>query len=316
MRKKQSDLLSVQVDNAKDIKRFFIVSTPQKSKQFSKRFTRSRAGNFFYFLFIAFAGLFCLLPLIYCVVTSFKPLDEIMIFPPRLITVKRPTLSNYSVIPELLSGLKVPIERYIFNSLFISVVTTIIYVFVSSMAAFSLTKSKLRGKKAIFTIVQFALLFNAYTLSLPQHIIMANIKIIDTYWVYILPQMAATLGVFLMKQYMEGYLPDTLLEAAKIDGAGYFRIYWRIAIPIVRPAMLTLTLFSFRDIWAAIPSSMVFSEEIKTLPMVMNQITAGGVTRMGSAMAVTVIMMIPPILVYMITQSNVVEAMSSSGIKE
>ena len=315
MKKQQNDAISVSASSAAAIRRKPFRSANPKDKQFSKRFTRSRAGTVFYLLFLTIMGLFCLLPLIYCVATSLKPLDEIMIFPPKFF-VTRPTLSNFAVIPELLSGLDVPIERYIFNSLFTTIVTTFIHITVSTMAAFALTKSQLRGKKLIFNIVQFALLFNAYTLSLPQLIIMANMRIIDTYWVYILPHMASTLGVFLMKQYMEGYLSDTYLEAAKIDGAGYFRIFWQIVLPMVKPALLTLTLFAFRDIWAAVPANTVFSEEIKTLPMIMGQISAGGVARTGSAMAVTVIMMNPPIAVYLITQGNVVETMSSSGIKE
>lgn len=131
-----------------------------------------------------------------------------------------------------------------------------------------------------------------------------------------MPQMATTLGVFLMKQYIEGYVPDTLLEAANIDGAGYFRSFFRIVLPIVKPALLTLTLFAFRDIWALVPQGTIFSEQLKTLPMIMAQVTAGGIVRSGSAMAVSVIMMIPPVIVYLISQSNVVEAMSSAGIKE
>ena len=159
-------------------------------------------------------------------------------------------------------------------------------------------------------------MFNAYTLAVPQYLINSKLHIIDTYWIYILPQLASTLGVFLMKQYIDGYIPDALLEAARIDGASHYRVFWQVVMPIVRPAWLTLTLFSFRDSWSAIPNGTIFTEELKTLPQIVNQITAGGLARSGSAMAVTVIMMIPPILVYLISQSNVVEAMSSSGIKE
>lgn len=101
-----------------------------------------------------------------------------------------------------------------------------------------------------------------------------------------------------------------------MDGAGNFRIFFQIVFPIIKPAWLTLTLFTFRDIWAAVPQGTIFAESLKTLPQIMAQITAGGIARSGSAMAVTVIMMIPPILVYFISQSNVVEAMSSAGIKE
>ena len=139
---------------------------------------------------------------------------------------------------------------------------------------------------------------------------------IDTYSIYILPHLASTMGVFLMKQYMEGSVPDALLEAAKIDGAGYWKVFWSIVMPTVKPMWLTLMLFGFRDIWNVSPNNTIFTEQLKTLPMITPQITAGGTARAGSAMAMTVIMMIPPILVYMVSQSNVMQAMTSAGIKE
>lgn len=281
----------------------------------SKRYTRSRVGNAVYVTFLLLFGIFSVLPLIYCITTSFKPLDELMIFPPRFL-VTRPTAQNYLALPSLLSNLRIPLSRYIFNSVFISLVTTVLYVFISTMAAFVLTKSRIKGKKLIFKAIQYALLFNAFTLAIPQYLIFSYLKMIDTYWVYVLPYLASTMGVFLMKQYMEGSVPDALLEAARIDGAGYFRTFWEIVFPMVKPCCMTLTLFAFRDVWSGVPGGTIFSEALKTLPAIMTQITAGGIARAGSAMAVTVIMMLPPILVYMISQSNVLESMNSAGIKE
>ncbi len=285
------------------------------SKSEAKRYTRSKVGNFFYFFFIIAAGCFSILPLIYCVCTSLKPLDEIMIFPPRFF-VHRPTTANYAALPGLLSNLRIPLSRYVFNSLFVTSATTFLYVIIASMAAFVLCKSNIKFKGVIFYIIQFSLLFNGYTLNIPRYIIYTGVHIIDTYWVYILPHFASTMGVFLMKQYMQGALPNVLLEAAKIDGAGYYRIFWQIVMPIVKPMWLTLTLFTFRDAWASVPGGTIFSEALKTLPTIMGQITAGGIARSGSAMAVTCILMVPPIIVYMISQSNVMESMSSAGIKE
>ena len=139
----------------------------RSSKSEAKRYTRSKVGNFFYFFFIIAAGCISVLPLIYCICTSLKPLDEILIFPPRFF-VHRPTIANYTALPELLSNLRVPLSRYIFNSLFATLATTFLYVVVASMAAFVLCKSKIKFKKTIFYIIQFSLLFNAYTLSVPQ----------------------------------------------------------------------------------------------------------------------------------------------------
>lgn len=291
----------------------FRLANPPKPRV--NRFTRSKFGNLMCMLLIVAAGLFSMLPLIYAIATSFKPIDELLIFPPTFF-VRRPTTVNYVALTSLLSSLSVPLSRYIFNSLFITVVTSVLNILFSAMAAFSLSKGTYKGRGIFFLIVQFALMFNAYTLSIPQYLIFSKLKIVDTYWVYILPQLAGTLGVFLIKQYIEGYVPDALMEAAKIDGAGYLRIFWKIIMPIIKPAWLTVTLFAFRDIWAAIPNGTIFNEELKTLPQIVTQVTAGGTARAGSAMAITTIMMIPPVIVYLISQSNVVEAMSSAGIKE
>ena len=178
-----------------------------------KRYTRSKAGNFFYVLFLVAFGLFSVLPLFYSIVTSFKPLDELLVFPPTFF-VKRPTIGNYLVLPDLLSNLQVPLSRYVFNSIFVTVVSTFLYVIVAALAAFTLAKSNIRGKKVFFLVIQFALLFNTYTLSIPQYLIFSWMGIVDTYWVMILPYIASTMGVFLMKQYMEGAIPNALLEAA------------------------------------------------------------------------------------------------------
>lgn len=279
-----------------------------------RRYTRSKVGTFFYFTFIFLAGAFTVLPLIYCICTSFKPLDELLVFPPRFL-VHNPTLQNYKILPELLSNLKVPITRYIFNSVSVTLVGTFANVIVGSMAAFVLSKSKLKYKKQIFTIVQFSLMFSAYTLAMPRYLIYKTLGIMDTYWIYILPAIPSATSVFLMKQYMDSYIPNEMMESAQIDGASFWGIYWRIIVPMVKPAFMTTLLFAFRDLWAMIPSGTIFSEELKTLPMIVTQITAGGIARSGSAMAVTVILMIPPIVVYLFTQSHVMETMNTAGIK-
>ena len=256
-----------------------------------KRFTRSKAGNFFYSFFLIAFGLFSILPMIYSILTSFKPLDELLVYPPRFFVI-RPTIENYVVSPSLLDNLAVPLSRDIFNSVFISVVTTVLHVLVASMGAFVLSKSNIYGKKTIFHIIQFSLLYNSYTLAIPRYLIYSYLGMIDTYWVYILPMIPSSMGVFLMKQYMDAAVPTALIEAARIDGAGTFRVFWQL-----------------------VEGGTIFSEELKTLPSAASTIAAGGLTRQGSAMAVTVIMMIPPILVYMISQGSVTKTMSSSGIK-
>ncbi len=280
-----------------------------------RRYTRSKAGSVGYFTILILAGLFMVFPLFYCVITSLKPLDELLIFPPKFF-VRRPTLTNYTVLPALLGNLQIPVLRYVFNSIFIAVVSTFLTIIAGSMAAFTFSKSKVKGRKTLFIIVQMMLLYNGVTLGVPQYLIFTGMNIIDTYWAYILPAIPSAVNCFLMKQFMDVSVPDTLMEAARIDGARVSTIYWRIVMPIMKPAWMTVLLFSFQGMWSTVPSGTIFSEQLKTLPFVMSSVTAGGIARAGSAMAITVILMLPPIAVFLFTQSNVMETMSSSGIKE
>lgn len=280
-----------------------------------KRYTRSKFVSALFVAALLVFGFVCVLPLIYSIATSLKPLDEILIFPPRFF-VKRPTIANYTLLPSLLSKLKVPLSRYIFNSVFITIIGTTCHILFAAAAAFFFSKSKKKWAGIIFLIVQFSLLYNGTTLGVPQYIIFSKMDIIDTYWVYILPHIPSAMGVFLMKQYMDGSIPESVLEAARIDGAGYPLIFWKIVMPMVKPAWLTLLLFAFRDMWATSSGTTIFTESLKTLPAAMSQITNAGIARQGSAMATTVIMMIPPVLVYLISQSNVMETMSNAGMKD
>ncbi len=280
-----------------------------------RRYTRSKFGNVFYFLVLAAAGLFTLLPIIYMLATSLKPLDELLIFPPRFL-VNRPTISNFTQLPKLLSNLNVPLSRYLFNSLFVAAIVTFLQMFFGSMCAFVLSKVKLRVVKVFFTITQFALLYNAYTLAIPQYIVFIKLNMINTYWIYILPALASSLTVFLLKQYIDDGIPDALLEASKIDGANLFYTYLHIVLPNIKPALMTVCLFGFQSIWSMQANGTIYDEVLKTLPSVLTQINEGGLARAGSAMAASVLMMVPTFIVYFVTQSNVLETMSSAGMKD
>lgn len=280
-----------------------------------KRYTRSKGGTFVIAMFLIIFGAFMILPMYYLIITSLKPLEEIMAFPPKFY-VSAPTIRNYTALPKLLCTEWIPFSRYVLNSIFVSVVTTLLHIFIASAAAFTLSKyGKYKVFKTIFWLVQLSLLYNTYTLAIPQYVIMSKIGILNTYFVYILPYIPSSLGVFLLKQYMDSSVPEELLEAARIDGASTFMIYLRIALPLVKPAMLTLVLFAFKDMWSAAASNMVFDEDIKLLPNIISQIATGGITRQGSTMAATVFMLLFPVIVYLISQSSITKTMSSSGIK-
>lgn len=281
----------------------------------SRSKARSLGGNIVVLLLLVVLGLFMALPLIYVVASSLKPFEEIFIFPPRFF-VRRPTLSNFSDLFILSSSLWVPFSRYIFNSVFVTVAATFFHVLFASMAAYPLAKKNFPFKSLIFSVVVISLMFVSQVTFIPQYIIMANLNWIDTYLALILPPVGSALGLFLMKQFME-QIPTSLLEAARIDGASEYRIVFRIVMPNVKPAWLTLVIFSFQSIWANPALTFIYSEDMKMLPAAINQIVTGNtVARMGVGMAATVFLMLPPLILFILLQSRVIETMAHAGIKD
>lgn len=278
-----------------------------------KTLSRSKAGTFFIFLFLIVIGVFMLLPIIYVLVTAFKPLHEILAYPPKFF-VRNPTLSNFSDLIEITQETWIPFERSLFNSLFIAVAGTAAYIIIASMAAYPLAKNKSRYIGIYYQIVVLAILFRPEVTRTPLYIIISKLGLINTYWSLILPVLAGSFGVFLMRQFMIT-VPNEMLEAARVDGAGEFTCFWKLVMPLVRPAWMTLTIFTFKDLWNTGESQYIYEEALKTLTAVMQSISSAGIARAGAGAAVALIMMIPPIVVFVISQSSVMETMSQTGIK-
>ncbi len=278
------------------------------------KINRSRGVDFFLFLWLALLGSFMLLPIIYTLVSAFKPMEELFIFPPRLY-VANPTLDNFIQLKHILSSLWVPFSRYLFNSAFVTVLATTGSVIFASMAAYPLAKHEFPGKKIISQIIVLALLFTGQVLYIPQYVIIAKLGLINSYLSLILPVVQGTLGVFLMKQFMT-QIPVSLLEAARIDGGNEFFIWSKVVMPSVKPAWLTLIIFSFKDVWNQSGNSFIYDESMKVLPSIMTQIQSGGFARAGVVASVALVMMIPPLVLFQATQKSVIQTMASSGIKE
>lgn len=279
-----------------------------------KKISRSRWGNLLIFLFLLILGAFSALPFVFAILQSVKPLDEIFIFPPRLL-VNHPTAENFYVLSQLTKNMWVPFSRYVFNSCFVSVVGTTMHVFLASMCAYPLAKFKIPGSGFIFQMIVLSLLFTGEVTAIPSFILMSRIGLINNYWALILPPVASSLGLFLMKQFIQ-QMPDSIIEAARVDGASNFKTLWAIVMPSVKPAWLTLIIFSFQSIWNREGLEFIYNEEIKMLPTVLRQITSSGIARSGAAAAAAVLLMIPPVLIFILTQSNIIETMAHSGIKE
>ena len=276
---------------------------------------RSRAGNGVMFLFLLIFAIYSALPIVLVLLQSIKPLNELFIYPPRFFVVN-PTMDNFKQLPSLMAASKVPFARYIFNSLFVSVIGTIGHIILASMCAYVFTKHQFIGRNFMFNMVVLSLMFSTAVTGIPSYIIMSGLHLTDTYWALILPAFSSSLGLYLMKQFMSSNVPDAIIEAARIDGSGEFRLFWRIVMPMVKPAWLTLIVFSFQNLWNASGGIYIQSEDIKSLSYAISQIVSGGIARAGASAASIVIMMLLPILVFFFTQSNIVETMSSSGIKE
>ena len=276
---------------------------------------RSAGGDTVISIILTIFGAFMFLPMLYILMNSVKPMAELWIYPPRFYVVS-PTLGNFKSLFSLMGDSWVPFSRYIFNTVFISVVGTFGNLMLSSMAAYALAKIPFPGHKWMFKLIRTALMFSSTVTSIANFITMSILGWVDTYWAIIIPAFGSTLGLSLMKQFMDSNVSSAVLESARLDGASEMKTFWTIAMPMVKPAWLTLIIYCFQGLWNAGASPYVYSEELKTLNYAIGQITAGGVARAGASAAATVVMMMVPILVFVISQSNIIETMGSSGMKD
>lgn len=284
------------------------------SKKKRRKPNRSRGGDITSVIVLVLFGLFMVMPLVYTISSAFKPLDEIYLYPPRFF-VSHPTFNNFQDMLVVMSNSWVPFTRYVFNTVFVTAVGTLGHLIFASMGAYVIAKYDFPGGKTFFAICQTALMFSIYVTQIPNYLVMTKLGWIDTYLSLIIPAFATPLGFFLMKQFME-QIPDALIEAAKIDGAKEGRIFLRIVMPNVKPAWLTLTIFSVQTLWNMKGQSYIYSEEYKMLPYALQQILLGGVSRAGVSAAATMIVMMVPLIIFMLAESNIIETMASSGIKD
>ena len=275
---------------------------------------RSRIGDFFVYLFLLLVAVVMVIPLVFAISNALKPLDELFRFPPKFFA-QNPTLDNFQDLFVTMGKSWVSFSRYVFNTVFITAVGTFGHLIIASMGAFVLAKYDFPGGKLFFKIVVTALMFNYYVTAIPNYLIISKLGWVDTYWAIIVPAFAAPMGLFLMKQFMEG-LPMSLIEAAKIDGANEWKVFRSIVMPNVKPAWLTLIIFSVQGLWNNKAATFIYSEEKKTLVYALQQIQSGGVARTGQAAAVTVVVMIVPILIFILSESQSLGTMASSGLKD
>lgn len=275
---------------------------------------RSKGGDIAIYIFLLIMALIMVFPLVFAVNMALKPMDELFLFPPKIFA-QNPTFDNFSDLFVTMSKSNVTFSRYLFNTVLITVVGTAGHVIICSAAAFVLAKYDFPGGKTFFNIVVTALMFTGYITQIPNYLVMNFFGWIDTMYSLIIPAFAAPIGLFLMKQFMEG-IPMALIEAAKVDGATEWYTFTRIVMPNVKPAWLTIIIYSVQSLWNNRASTFIYSEEKKTLVYALQSIANGGVARTGQAAAVTVVIMIVPIITFVLSESQVLETMASSGIKD
>ncbi|MDE7098818.1 MAG: carbohydrate ABC transporter permease [Ruminococcus sp.] len=274
---------------------------------------KQKFGGLITEILLIILAVYMFLPIYLTVVMSIKPTEELFVFPPKLYTL-RPTLSNFTSMLESARQNRVPFSRYLFNTVAVTFSVTFCQCVFVSMGAFVLAKCEFYGKKIVNALIITALLYQSNVIYIMQYMVMSKVGIINTPLALILPSIASPIGFFLMKQSI-AQIPDSMIESAKIDGAGLFRICWQIVMPNQKPALMTLIIFAFQASWNIQGGSLIFDEQLKTLPSVILQISSSGLARAGETMASAVFLLIPPVVVFMLAQRQIMDTMVHSGIK-
>ena len=273
---------------------------------------RSAAGDTGITIILILLAIFMFLPMWYTLITSLKPLGEMNMTPPKFYVIK-PTLKNYMDLFTNINATWVPISRYIFNTIYISLMATLGCLVFGSMAAYAISKVRFPGHKFIMNLIVYSLMISSTVSGITNFIIYVFLGWLNTYTISIVPVWASTLGLYLMKQFIDANIPDEMIEAARVDGAKEFYIYLRIVMPLVKPAVLTMIITVFQQVWNAGASGYVWSEQLKTFNSAINTILT---TSPGAASAAMVLMMSVPIIVFVVSQSQIVETYASSGMKD
>lgn len=301
-----------------------------KRKRFSSRFSgvRNRSINpqgfhtsqIKFYVLLSPLVLFMLLPVIFIFSNAFKPPDELFAYPPRFF-VTNPTFKNFTDLFAKLSTSGLPVSRYLFNSIVITIVTMGASIIVSTTAAYALSKKRFKLKTTLFAVNTVALMFVPIAVTIPRFLIIEKLSLMNTFWVHILPVLALPVGLFLLKQFMDG-IPNEVIEAAQMDGASDVDIYWRIILPMIKPAIATIAILTFQATWNNAETSTLYinSESLKTFAFYLSTLTAtatgaNAVAGQGIAAAASLIMFLPNLIIFIFLQSQVMSTMSHSGIK-
>ncbi|MBU0996821.1 MAG: carbohydrate ABC transporter permease [Firmicutes bacterium] len=270
-----------------------------------------------FLLIILPIALFMLLPLIYIFNHAFKPLEELFYYPPRFF-VEQFTLQNFVRLFQVTGSSGIPMSRYLFNSIIVTVLVLFTSVLISTLAGYALSKLNFKGKRLLNEINTIALMFVGVAVTIPRYLIIEKLGLIDNFFIHVLPYLAIPVGLFLIKQFVD-QIPNELIDASRVDGANEWQIYTKIILPLIRPAIATIVILSFQTVWNSADTSTTYinNDSLKTFAFYMNTLTSNtnGVAGQGMAAAASLIMFLPNLLIFIIMQSKVMDTMAHSGIK-
>lgn len=279
------------------------------------KFDKSQLG---FIIFLTLLSFFMILPIIFMFSQAFKPIDELFLYPPRFL-VRKPTLKNFIDLFMQTSSMQIPMTRYLFNSVAVTLTNVFLTTIISTMAGFALSKKNFRLKKIIFEANTIALMFVPAAVSIPRYLIVEKLGLIDNILGHILPILASPVCVFLAKQFID-QVPNALIEAAYIDGANDFYLFTKLILPMIKPAVATISILAFQMSWNNTETSVIYmnKETLKTFAFYMSTLASNvgnNVAGQGVAATAALIMFVPNLIIFLVQQSKVIATMAHSGLK-
>jgi len=252
-----------------------------------------------------------ILPLVWMISASLMPTGEATLFPPRFLP-SAPTITHYR---ELF--IRMNFGRSFGNSMIVALSITFFSLFLNSMAGYAFAKLRFSGRDKLFNVLVAALVIPTQVGMLPLFLVLKSVHLVNSYWGVILPSMATIFGIFLIRQFMLS-IPDDLLDAARIDGAGEFRIYWSIVMPLARPVLVTLAIFMFMSAWNDFmwPLIVLSDDAHYTLPVALANLAGEHVQDVELMMAGAVLTVLPVVVLFVALQRWYVAGITAGGVKE
>ena len=269
-----------------------------------------------FYIITGLMAIFMLLPIVFIIVHAFKPISELLEYPPKFYVIN-PTLDNFKNLFNQTTQSSIPFSRYLFNSISVTLVGVAATMFITSLTAFALSKLRFKGKKLLFKVNEVAMMFVGSALVIPRYLVISSLGITNTFFAHIIPLLAMPVGLFLVKQFID-QIPDELIEAARLDGATDFQVFWRVIMPLIKPALSTVAILSFQGFWNNMETSSIFvsDEGHRTLAFFLSTLTTNAsVSGQGMAAAASLIIFLPNLVFFIIVQSKVMDTMAHSRIK-